>query len=91
MYNPIQFIGYEYSRGGLCHGILTIKVYGEIVKFPQGALISGGNVGFDENNDEFVTAGPWDIELPQSLEELRTEILEVINDNIPQGCCGACL
>ena len=56
-------------------------------------LISGGNVFFDEDWNEHVSYGPWDIDLDdyKELEPYKDEILKVVNENVKFGCCGGCV
>ena len=55
-------------------------------------LISGGKVWFDENMNEHVEEGDWIVEnLPEKFEPYRKEIEEVVNANVPKGCCGGCV
>ena len=87
----------------MCFGNVTLKIDGEVVEFckyksesrktgkPYLYLSSGGNAGFDDEWNDIVTQGPWQIELDPKYKELKDEILDVINDNIPWGCCGGCL
>lgn len=56
---------------------------------------SGGSYGFETKwTNEYIHTGEWEIdvdELPEELWEYADEIDSVINENIPQGCCGGCL
>lgn len=56
---------------------------------------SGGSCGFEsEWTNEYVHQSEWEIdadELPEKYWDLADEIDEIINRNIPQGCCGGCL
>jgi hypothetical protein len=48
----------------------------------------------DEDWNAHVSQGPWSIpsdKLPSELLPFQEEIEEMINENIPQGCCGGCL
>ena len=91
----IEFVSYDGSYPNLCSGTLVLKINGEEVVFPKYCLCSGGSCGFSSDfSEENITSGPWSIdlsEIPQQYKKYRAEILEVINDNIPWGCCGGCL
>jgi hypothetical protein len=55
---------------------------------------SGGCVTSDENWNFEVEHGEWEIDvndLPEQFWDVADEIDEVINSNIPDGCCGGCI
>ncbi len=55
---------------------------------------SGGSVTADRNWNFAVEEGEWQIdveELPEQFWDVADEIDEVINENIPYGCCGGCI
>ena len=56
---------------------------------------SGGSCGFtDGYGDSYVNQGEWEIdieELPEELKCYASEIDEVFNANVEEGCCGGCL
>lgn len=60
---------------------------------------SGGNRTFSDKGNVIIEEGPWEMDLephekekyPKDILELLPEILEVMNDNVPPGCCGGCL
>lgn len=55
---------------------------------------SGGSVTADEDWNFTVEDGEWQIdveELPEQFWDVADEIDEVINENIPYGCCGGCI
>lgn len=88
----VEFVSYDGEYPCLCSGTLVLKINGEIRIMPSGCLSSGGGVSFDEDWNEIVTQGRWDISsLPEDLEPLRDEIVDCINENIPWGCCGGCV
>ena len=97
----VEFVNYTGEYPCLCFGEVTLKIDGEVVEFckyksresdkPYLSLSSGGQAGFDDEWNEIVTHHPWGIDLDPRYAELKDEILEVINDNIPWGCCGGCL
>lgn len=92
MANDIKFISYDGSYPNLCSGTLVIEVFG--VKFElQNVLVSGGHVWFDDNYDEHVETGSWELsyDFPEELEPFRKEIRDLVNENVPYGCCGGCV
>lgn len=103
MSKRVEFVDYSGAYPCLCFSEVTLKIDGKVVKFckykdaaeetgkPYLALSSGGHAGFDEDWNKIVTHEPWSIDLDPRYAELKDEILEVINDNIPWGCCGGCL
>lgn len=103
MSKRVEFVNYTGSYPCLCSGEVTLKIDGEIIKFckyksdserngrPYLSLISGGEAYFDSDYNTIITYGPWGINLDPRYAELEKEILEVINDNVPEGCCGGCL
>lgn len=55
---------------------------------------SGGCVTSDKNWNFDVKHGEWEIdvdELPEQFWDVAEEIDDVINSNIPEGCCGGCI
>lgn len=91
----IEFVSYSGKYPNLCSGILVLEIDGEIVEFPSGILSSGGCVYFDEDWMEYVKQGHWSIspfsDFPKKYHSRISEIEDVINDNIPWGCCGGCV
>ena len=99
----VKFVGYTGGFPCLCSGEVTLEIDGQVVKFvkyeceseetgkPYLSLTSGGHCYFDDEWNEHVGSGPWSIDLDPRYAELEDEILEVINSNIPWGCCGGCL
>lgn len=87
----IEFVSYNGKFPNLCRGTLVIKVNGEEISL-ENYLISGGRCWFDKDWVDHVEKGNWRIsKLPDDLEQYRDEILEVVNENVPHGCCGGCI
>lgn len=85
----IKFVSYNGRYPNLCSGTLVLNIDGTNVTFPKYCLCSGGHIW-----DEEVGCGPWTIneyKFPEKYQHLESEILEIINDNIPWGCCGGCV
>lgn len=67
----------------LSEDIHNIEIYGK-----SGLLFDGTK----EKILESVKSGDWRIsKLPDDLEPYRDEILKVVNENVPHGCCGGCI
>lgn len=91
----IEFVSYSGKYPNLCSGVLVLRISGERVAFGYGTpnppfWISGGYCRRD-----WVESGPWEImeeELPDELRDRGTVlwIQELLNQNIPYGCCGGC-
>ena len=93
MENKVEFISYNGGYPCLCYGTLEIKVNGKQYKLNR-VLLSGGSVWFDDNMEEHIEEGPWEInesELPIELKPYIKQIEEVVNDNVEYGCCGGCV
>lgn len=87
----VEFVSYNGKFPNLCRGTLVIKVNGEEVSL-ENYLCSGGRCWFDKDWVDHVESGDWRIsKLPDDLEQYREEILEVVNENVPHGCCGGCI
>ena len=90
----IKFVSYDGRYPHLCSGTLVLNIDGEDVVFPCDCLCSGGYIIFDNDWNADVVCGPWDIYtdlIPFDYRHLKNEILEVINNNVPWGCCGGCV
>lgn len=89
----LNFISYSGKYPNLCSGQLIMKLDGKVVVFPRYCLCSGGNVSFDDEWTEEVSEGPWTItEFPKDFpEELKARANEIVNENVPLGCCGGCV
>lgn len=94
MDEKIEFISYDGKFPNLCRGTLVLKK-GDKEYSIKYALVSGGECYFTDNyENEVVTSGDWIIEessLPEELAPYVDEIEKLVNDNVPQGCCGGCL
>lgn len=89
MKHNIIFMGYDGEYPNLCIGTCVLKINGELYEFE---LVSGGDTWFDNDWNEHIEYGPWRLsECPSNLKDMEEEILEVINNNIPYGCCGGCI
>lgn len=88
----IQFIKYTGEYPILCSGDLYLTIDGEEVVLSN-VLSSGGKCYFTGDWEEHVESGPWRIDLedyPQ-YQQYGAEILKLVNENVPFGCCGGCL
>lgn len=59
---------------------------------------SGGSTGFDDDGEYTIPLCPWEMSegvneknYPPEIWKLLPDILNVMNDNVPGGCCGGCL
>ena len=85
----IEFVEYTGKYPNLCNGELILKIDDEIVEIDKG-FISGGWYDMDA---EIIIKGPWRfIDTYENFTEEEMEhITKLMNDNIPQGCCGGCI
>ena len=90
--SKIEFIAYDGGYPNLCHGNLILKIDGNLVEF-NNVLESGGQVGFDENWEEYVVPGDWsvDLSLYPEYKKYEEEITRLVNSNVRKGCCGGCI
>lgn len=88
----VEFVSYDGKWPCLCYGTLIIKVNGKTYSF-QEAMISGGRIMRNEEWDMWAEQDDWEINLEEhpELEQYKEEITRVVNENVPQGCCGGCI
>ena len=99
--NHIEFVNYTGAWPSLCAGILTLIIDGETVTFGPFTSVekpmydrfwrSGGYTNWATG--EVVERG-WCVcadELPEQYRAYADEIRDVMDANIPHGCCGGCL
>lgn len=86
-------IEYDGSYPNLCSGNLVVIIDDKRWQFPNWCMRSGGSVTFDSDWSEEVTQGEWDIsKWPVGFpEELKADVVNAVNDEIPWGCCGGCV
>ena len=87
----IKFINYDGAYPNLCSGVLILKINGEVVEFPPFSLSSGGCAGVNDRYEEYCTQGPWSVNIPDEYKKYEKEITDIVNANIPWGCCGGCI
>lgn len=89
----LTFVSYDGNYPNLCSGQLVLAIDGNNVVFPKYCLSSGGGVFFDNDWQEEVTQGEWTIsEFPKDFpEEMKELAVDIVNENIPFGCCGGCV
>lgn len=85
-------IEYNGSYPNLCSGDLIVIVDETRRDFGR-CLCSGGNVWFDDDCNEHIDSGAWSItEWPDKFpDDLKSAVLEAVNNNIEHGCCGGCV
>lgn len=99
--NHITFVSYTGKYPSLCAGTLTLIIDGETVTFGPSTSVekpmydrfwrSGGYTNWV--TEEVVRRG-WCVcadDLPEQYRTYADEIQEVMDTNIPHGCCGGCL
>lgn len=88
--SDVEFISYTGKWPNLCSGELTLKINGQIRKDIE--ISSGGCCGFNSDYSEsYIEHGPWHVFVPEDLKNYEHEIEKIVNENIPEGCCGGCL
>jgi hypothetical protein len=89
----VEFVSYNGAYPNLCAGTLVLRADGVEYTFPHYCMASGGGVWFDKDWSEHVDSGPWMInKFPDNFpKELIQEAIDVVNDNVPYGCCGGCV
>ena len=86
-------IEYDGKFPNLCRGNLVVTVDGKRYAFSPYCLSSGGSVLFDDEWNEEVNEGPWNIsEWPSDFpDEYKQAVVDAVNESIPHGCCGGCV
>jgi len=90
----IEFVEYTGCYPSLCFGNLTIRINGVNVTLNQMdglCMISGG--GFNGEYEPY--NGLWIVDFPVEFENkygksVCKKIEDLINENVPHGCCGGC-
>lgn len=89
----IEFVSYTGKYPNLCGGELRVRVEGK-ERLVDSSLISGGTCYWDSRNlQEILTAGAWSVYFRDEsfTPEEQARIVELVNANVPHGCCGGCM
>ena len=85
-------IKYDGRYPTLCFGHLEVWIDDTYYDFGTNCLISGGRVLNDEDWNMWTEQGLWTIDKDSYPENFPVnkvpELLQVINDELPWGCCG---
>ena len=86
-------INYNGAYPNLCSGDLEVVIDGKQWIFPTYSLCSGGSIWFSEEWVEHIEEGDWSIrEWPENFpESLKDKVIDIVNAEIPHGCCGGCV
>lgn len=87
----VEFVSYDGRYPNLCSGTLILRIDGVERVMPPHCMNSGGSVTFDSDWLEHVSSGPWSVDVPDDLADMRPEIEACVNANVPHGCCGGCV
>lgn len=98
MNNHVEFVEYTGTFPNLCGGELYLKIDGELYSFGGGCdfpefWMSGGSVSWGEEGD-IINQDKWACNirrLPDQFKKYIDEIAQVLNENVPWGCCGGCI
>jgi hypothetical protein len=89
----LDFVSYDGDFPNLCSGKLIMSIDGKSIEFPDYCLRTGGSAYIDDNGNEIIENGEWDIiKYPENFPEcLKKEAIELVNKKIQHGCCGGCI
>lgn len=90
----LEFVKYTGAYPNLCSGELTVREGNKEWTIERWAFKSGGCVWFDDDCDEHVEEGPWLINedyVPDELKSRIDELTFLMNEYVPEGCCGGCV
>lgn len=91
----VGYDGWEEDKDTIpsCGGSLVIKINNHYYLIKD-ALISGGCYYYDKECEDYIVEhGDWKPNkenFPEECIDLIDEIMELVNKNIPKGCCGGC-
>lgn len=88
--SKVKFISYNGEYPCLCYGTLVLEIEGKRVEL-KNILSSGGTCYIDSDYDEIVKKGAWSVNVPEEYKQYEEEITNLVNENVPFGCCGGCL
>lgn len=88
--SKVKFISYDGEYPCLCTGTLVLKIEGKRVEL-ENILSSGGTCYIDSDYDEIVEESVWSVNVPEEYKQYEEEIADLVNENVPLGCCGGCL
>lgn len=86
-------VSYDGAFPNLCSGTLVVTIDDTEWVFPDYCMSSGGSVSFSKDWEEHVSSGPWEIsKWPENFpENLKSSVLEAVNEQVTYGCCGGCV
>lgn len=88
-------VEYDGEYPCLCAGHLQVWVGDDYYDFGDHCLCSGGCICHDEDWDMWAEEGDWSIDetkIPKDFPmEYKDLLIDVINQEIPHGCCGGCI
>ena len=97
----VEFVSYDGTYPNLCSGTLVVKIDGDEVSFGWNGCdyppfwISGGSVSFTKDWDEVVSQGEWEIsdsnDFPPNIKAALPDLIRLMNEHVPHGCCGGCV
>lgn len=91
----IEFLSYDGREPHLCGGELILLIDGKMVSCGR-CLSSGGSVTVDKKWRFTITKGDWyvdfdDLQHLNLTDNEKRLITALVNENVPQGCCGGCI
>lgn len=100
----IEFISYDGEYPNLCRGTLKVLIDGKPYSFGDGEgdlphfWCTGGRVSFSIDwGDASVEKGEWESngiqpsEYPTEVAAVLDGLLDIMNANVRNGCCGGCI
>lgn len=88
--SKVKFISYNGEYPNLCAGTLVLEIKGNRVEL-ENVLSSGGACFIDNDYNELIEKGAWSVNVPEEYQQYTEEITDLVNENVPLGCCGGCL